>query len=156
MQLEVGAVLEGKVTGITKFGVFVGLPDGKTGMVHISEIAGTYVNEIRDFVTEGQEVKVKVLSLGDNGKINLSIKRAEETPRPVRSAPRNDRPFSNRPIKGGSGRPVQGGSSCNGFDDMLSSFLKSSDDKLSGMKKSGDRRGGGRRGGGRDDDYDYD
>ena len=78
MGLEVGDILDGKVTGVTKFGVFVGLPDGKTGMVHISEIAGTYVKEIRDFVTEGQEVKVMVMVVGDDGKIGLSIRRAEE------------------------------------------------------------------------------
>ena len=63
MQLEVGAIVEGKVTGITKFGAFVELPEKKTGMVHISEVAPTFVKEIRDFITEGQTVKVKVLSV---------------------------------------------------------------------------------------------
>ena len=76
MQVEVGAVLEGKVTGITKFGAFVDLGEGKTGMVHISEVASTYVKEIRDFITEGQTVKVKVLTVGEDGKISLSIKKA--------------------------------------------------------------------------------
>ncbi|MCD8095120.1 MAG: S1 RNA-binding domain-containing protein [Ruminococcus sp.] len=76
MQLEVGKIYDGKVTGITKFGAFVELEKGTTGMVHISEVAATYVNEIKDFLTEGQQVKVKVLSLGDNGKISLSIKKA--------------------------------------------------------------------------------
>ena len=76
MQLEVGSVVEGKVTGITKFGAFVELPDGKTGMVHISEVAPTYVKEIRDFVTENQTVKVKILSIGDDGKVSLSMKKA--------------------------------------------------------------------------------
>ena len=80
-QLEVGAVLEGKVTGITKFGAFVELPGGKTGMVHISEVAPTYVKEIRDYVTENQTVKVKVLSIGDDGRVSLSIKKAMEQPR---------------------------------------------------------------------------
>ena len=68
MQLEVGAVLEGKVTGITKFGAFVELPGGKTGMVHISEIAPTFVKEIRDYVTENQMVKVKILNISEEGK----------------------------------------------------------------------------------------
>ncbi len=68
MQLEVGMVLEGKVTGITKFGAFIELPGGKTGMVHISEVAPTFVKEIRDFVTENQTVKVKVLSISEDGK----------------------------------------------------------------------------------------
>ena len=63
MQLEVGAILEGKVTGITNFGAFVDLGDGKTGMVHISEVAPTFVREIREYVTENQTVKVKILSI---------------------------------------------------------------------------------------------
>jgi len=149
MGLEVGEILDGKVTGVTKFGVFVGLPDGKTGMVHISEIAGTYVKEIRDFVTEGQEVKVMVMVVGDDGKIGLSIRRAEEAARRSDLPPRPSGPSSRAAYA--SSRAPRGG-----FDDMLSSFLKSSDDKLSGMKKGGnDRRGGGRRGGGRDDYDDY-
>lgn len=78
MAIEVGNILEGKVTGITDFGAFVDLPDGKSGMVHISEVAPTYVNKISDHLTEGQAVKVKVLSIGDNGKISLSIKKAME------------------------------------------------------------------------------
>lgn len=78
MQLEVGAILEGKVTGITKFGAFVELPGGKTGMVHISEVAPTYVKEIRDYVTENQTVKVKILNIGEDGKISLSMKKAIE------------------------------------------------------------------------------
>ena len=71
MQLEVGTILEGKVTGITKFGVFVELGEGKTGMVHISEVSSNYVTEITDHVKEGQTVKVKVLSVGEDGKIRL-------------------------------------------------------------------------------------
>ena len=69
MSLEVGAIVEGKVKGITNFGAFVELPEGKTGMVHISEIAKTYVSEIRDHVKEDQIVKVKVISISDDGKI---------------------------------------------------------------------------------------
>ena len=76
MQLAVGNIVEGKVTGITKFGAFVELPGGKTGMVHISEVAPTYVNEIRDHVTENQVVKVKILNITEEGKISLSMKRA--------------------------------------------------------------------------------
>ena len=84
MQLAVGNIVEGKVTGITKFGAFVELPGGKTGMVHISEVAPTYVNEIRDHVTENQVVKVKILNITEEGKISLSMKRAMDrlTPAP--------------------------------------------------------------------------
>ena len=80
MELEVGSIVEGKVTGITKFGAFVSLPEGKSGLVHISEIAYTYVNDVKDHLQEGQEVKVKVIGVDDNGRINLSIKKAQDPP----------------------------------------------------------------------------
>ena len=81
MELTVGAILEGKVKSITNFGAFVSLPENKTGMVHISEVANAYVSDIRQHLTEGQDVKVMVIGT-ENGKINLSIKRLE--PKPVR------------------------------------------------------------------------
>ena len=74
MELAVGAIVEGKVTGITKFGAFVALPGNKTGMVHISEIAHAYVSDINEYLTVGQDVKVKIIAM-DQGKINLSIKK---------------------------------------------------------------------------------
>ena len=94
MSLSVGSIVEGKVTGITNFGAFVELPENKTGMVHISEVASVYVKEIKDFVTVGQVVKVKVLTIGDDGKISLSIKRAQENQEaaPQESKPRGERP----------------------------------------------------------------
>ena len=78
MELEVGSIVEGKVTGITKFGAFVALPGGKSGLVHISEVASAFVNDIHDFVQVGQEVKVRVIGVSPEGKISLSIKRAAE------------------------------------------------------------------------------
>lgn len=87
MELTVGAVVEGKVKSLTKFGAFVALPDGSTGMVHISEIAHAYVNDIREHLTEGQDVKVMIISR-ENGKTNLSIKRTLPAPsKPQFSAP---------------------------------------------------------------------
>ena len=83
MELTVGAVLEGKVKTITNFGAFIALPENKTGMVHISEVANAYVSDIRQHLTEGQDVKVVVIGT-ENGKINLSIKRLE--PKPQRDA----------------------------------------------------------------------
>lgn len=97
MALEVGEVFEGKVTGITKFGAFVAMPDGKNGLVHISEIANTYVNDINEFVKEGQVVKVRVIGIGDGGKVNLSIKQAE-----VQAQPRPQRPRFNNNREGGN------------------------------------------------------
>ena len=102
IELTVGAVFEGKVKSITNFGAFIALPENKTGMVHISEVANTYVSDIRQHLTEGQDVKVVVIGT-ENGKINLSMKRLE--PKPQREgAPRNNnfRPNNDRaPRQGG-------------------------------------------------------
>lgn len=141
MQLAVGKIVEGKVTGITKFGAFIELPEGKTGMVHISEIAPTYVNEIRDHVTENQVVKVKILSISEEGKISLSIKRAME--RPARQAPRRTGPGRPDSYDWNSSRKNENMS----FEDMLTKFKQTSDDKISDLKRYTDgRRGSGRRG----------
>ena len=170
MQREVGAVIEGKVTGITNFGAFVDIGDGKTGMVHISEVAPTFVKEIRDFVSEGQTVKVKVLDIAENGKVALSIKKAmpqqpkeQRAPRPAGNpaggsgAPRPNNTYR-RPSQPApqpyqsAGRPgnfewskkkVEGGS----FEDMMSRFKQSSDEKMSDLKRVTEtRRGSPRRG----------
>ena len=95
MQLTIGQIVEGKITGITNFGVFVDLGEGKTGMVHISEVARTYVNDIKEFVKIGDEVKMKVLNVGEDGKISLSIKRALEPEKT--SEPRERRERRNSP-----------------------------------------------------------
>ncbi len=139
MQVEVGAVLEGKITGITKFGAFVELPDKKTGMVHISEVAPTYVKEIRDFVTEGQVVKVKVMSIGDDGKISLSIKKASP-PAPTRPAASRRPAFSGRPD---NVEWTSSASRSDNFEDMMSRFKATSDEKFSDLKRSMDNKHGG-------------
>lgn len=149
MQLEVGMVLEGKVTGITKFGAFVELPGGKTGMVHISEVAPTFVKEIRDFVTENQTVKVKVLSIGEDGKVSLSMKKAVEV---VRTPNNNNR--APRPARPGGfewqGRRNNNSSEPASFEDMMSRFKQTSDEKMSDLKRVTEAKRGGfsRRGGG--------
>lgn len=109
MELAVGTIISGKVTAITKFGAFVSLPGGKSGLVHISEVAAAFVSDVHDYLTEGQEVTVKILSVSPEGKINLSIKQAQpqqERPQPARSArPQGGRPG---PRSGGrSPRPAQ-------------------------------------------------
>lgn len=158
MQLEVGAIVEGKVTGITKFGAFVELESGKTGMVHISEIANTFVNEIRDHVTEGQTVKMKVLAVGEDGKISLSIKKAEnpsgrreDAPRRrPDAAPRRDtRAWKDRPSQPAPKRPTgdfewqSGRSSDASFEDMMARFKQTSDEKISDLKRAMDGKHGG-------------
>ena len=133
MELTVGAVLEGKVKSITKFGAFVALPENQTGMVHISEITHAYVNDIREHLTEGQDVKVMVIGL-ENGKINLSIRRTLSAPARPQSGDRGARPERNdsRPPRP---RPAQQPAGPQSFDDMLKAFMADSDSKISGLKQ---------------------
>lgn len=140
MQIEVGAILEGKVTGITKFGAFVEIAPGKTGMVHISEVANTYVKEITDHISEGQTVKVKVLSIGEDGKISLSIKKAAA---PAVRTPRQPAQSPGRPgnFEWQSSSARRGGSES--FEDMMSRFKQASDEKMSDLKRSVDGKHGG-------------
>jgi len=132
MDLVVGAVFEGKVTGITKFGAFVALEGtGKSGLVHISEVANTYVNDIKDFVSEGQTVKVKILSIDENGRINLSIKRAAEQPQQSqRPAPQRQQNFQPRQQYNPQPRQEAAPSS---FEDKLKQFMADSDSRISGL-----------------------
>lgn len=137
MQFEVGSIVEGKVTGITKFGAFVDLGEHHTGMVHISEIANSYVNDINDFLKEGQTVSVKILSMEDN-KISLSIKKAlPQQPAPERkTAERKPRPAS----YGWNPKPQAAEPTT--FEDMMARFKASSDEKMSDLKKSFDSKRG--------------
>lgn len=108
MQVEIGEILEGKVTGITKFGAFVELPEGKTGMVHISEVSNSYVEDINQFLKEGDVVKVKVININEEGKISLSIKKTQ---------PKPERPQdSGREGKGGFNRNSDRGERKGGFN----------------------------------------
>jgi len=143
MQLEVGSIVEGKVTSITKFGAFVELPGGKTGMVHISEVSPTYVKEISDHLTENQVVKVKVLNISDEGKIGLSIKKcmdAATAPPPARRPPfqRNE----NRGWQPKKTIPQENMT----FEDMMSKFKQASEDKMSDLKRGNEVRRSSRRG----------
>lgn len=148
MAVEVGSIVEGKVTGITKFGAFVELPGGKTGMVHISEIAATYVKEIRDFLQENQVVSVKVIAITPEGKVNLSIKRAmEQAPRTVNAGPRPGQAqrSSPPPRRVGPGSDIDFSRQNNApqsFEDMLSRFKQTSDDKMSDIRRNLDSKRG--------------
>ncbi len=148
MQLEVGKIYEGKVTGITKFGAFIDLGENRTGMVHISEVAPTFVKEITDFISMGETVKVRVLNIGDDGKISLSIKRAVENPAPSQQRPQSQqRPRSSYNNGGSRGprdfsQPRQQESGSKGFEDMLSKFMQRSDEKISDLRKSVDGKRG--------------
>ena len=172
MALEVGEVFEGKVTGITKFGAFVAMPDGKNGLVHISEIANTYVNDINEFVKEGQVVKVRVIGIGDGGKVNLSMKQAETQAQPRPARPRYN---NNRDNAGGNREPREGNANQGGyearpqrksaqprnddrrtgevkttsgdtsFEDKLKAFMQESDSRIAGNKMYADHKSSRRR-----------
>jgi len=171
MELTVGAVLEGKVKSITNFGAFVSLPENRTGMVHISEVANAYVSDIRQHLTEGQDVKVMVIG-NENGKINLSIKRLEPKPQrenngrsaggsfrnggqrreggfqpreggfqPRENAPQNQNRPQRAPVQ-----PAAPKTADQLFEEKLKAFMTESDSKLSSIKAYSDRGRGRRRG----------
>lgn len=137
MQLAVGQIVEGKITGITNFGVFVDIGEGKAGMVHISEVARTYVNDINEFFKIGDTVKAKVLTIGDNGKISLSIKKALEEndfvdkggnskrEKRTTAAAKIDPSFTWAPKKN---EPAS-------FEEMMNRFKQTSDEKFSDLKR---------------------
>ena len=154
MELTVGTVLEGKIKSITNFGAFVALPENKTGMVHISEVANAYVSDIRQHLTEGQDVKVVVIGT-EGGKINLSIKRLEPKPQrenpgkpnfrsagpaPRReggsnqSAPQSQGGYGNRPAGRAPVPPAAPKTKDQAFEEMLKAFTSESDAKLSSIR----------------------
>lgn len=126
MSVQVGQIMEGKVADIMNYGVFVQLEDGKNGLVHISEISRDYVEDIHAVISKGDTVKVKVIGIDEKGKIALSIKKALPVPERKQEAPRKE-------------NPIGGVSS---LDDMLSKFLKDSDEKQLYLKKNIDSKRG--------------
>ena len=155
MELGVGSILEGKVTGITKFGAFVSLGENKSGLVHISEIANTYVNDIHEHLQEGQAVKVKVLAIDENGRINLSIKRALPSPGQGQGSARGaqggraaHRSAGNAPrqsfgARGGAraAAPAAPMTAEESFEAKLKAFMTESEGKISDLNHSMDKRG---------------
>ena len=141
MELTVGAILEGKVKTITNFGAFVALPENKTGMVHISEVANAYVSDIRQHLTEGQDVKVQVIGL-ENGKVNLSIKRLEARPQqPQRPNFRtNPNPNTERPQRSAPTPPPAPKTADQLFEEKLKAFMSESDSKISGIRQYSEHR----------------
>lgn len=123
MSLEVGNIVDGAVSGITHFGAFVTLSTGETGLVHISEIADTYVKEIGQYLKDGDKVSVKVLSI-DGKKIGLSIRQANPAPRPAPEVRRRDGV---------------------NFEDRVTRFMKESEDRMTDLRRAQNRRNGGGR-----------
>ena len=147
MQLEIGNIYNGKVKGITQYGAFIDIEGGGTGMVHISEIANTYVNNIHEHLTENQEVKVKVIGINEAGKVSLSIKKATDQPAPQRPQKRSDNGSHNsRPQKPNIWEPKkQTPPSEMTFEDMMSRFKQTSEERMCDLKRSTDRKNGTRR-----------
>ena len=177
MQLEIGKVYNGKVKGITQYGAFVDIEGGGTGMVHISEIANTYVSDIREHLTEDQDVKVKVIGINEQGKVSLSIKKASENgdaqPRQRRfdkgqskfdkgdkggekfdkfdkgdrgfdkGDKNNDRPQRSKPVMWEPKKQVPPSEMT--FEDMMSRFKQTSEERMCDLKRSTDRKNGTRR-----------
>lgn len=134
MPIAVGKVVEGKVTGITNFGAFVELPGRKSGLVHISEISDDYVKKVSDYLKKDQKIKVKVLSMSDDGKVSLSIRQAK--------------PKTNNPVEIDWNNTDKKQESMS-FEDKLSSFLKESNEKHDTLKVRDNKKGYGQRSGGR-------
>ena len=138
MDLEIGSIVEGKVSGITGFGAFVDLPGKKTGLVHISEVARDYVKDINDHLKVGQTVKVKVLSAEPGGKISLSIKKAVAPP-PRTSAPTSGKPAEvNFPSVGQQFSELS-------FEDKMAKFKQSSDERMLDLKRNVESKRGSHR-----------
>ncbi|PEE44350.1 S1 domain-containing RNA-binding protein [Bacillus pseudomycoides] len=161
MSIEIGSKLQGKVTGITNFGAFVELPEGLTGLVHISEVADNYVKDINDHLKVGDQVEVKVINVEKDGKIGLSIKKAKERVKPEGDRPRGeyqrggdqrggDQQRSGRPQRNRSfnrdnrGGRDNGGNQKETFEQKMARFLKDSEDRLTSLKRNTESKRGGR------------
>ncbi len=146
MQLEIGKIYDGTVKGITNYGAFVEVvaEDGSavTGMVHISEVANAFVNEIRDFLTEGQQVKVKVLQINEQGKVSMSIKKALPDDKPAQKT-RPRRPERDKGVVW-EPKPQKPASEMT-FEDMMSRFKQNSEERMCDLKRNTDRKNGSRR-----------
>jgi S1 RNA binding domain protein len=120
------------------------LGEGKTGLVHISEISNGFVKDIHDVLTVGDEVTVKVTSVGDDGKVGLSIRKAQDQPQPEKKPFKREFRDNNRSKPAPKGKPQNSGKQ--DFDSLMSSFLKDSDDRLSSIKRNTEGKRGGRGG----------
>jgi len=145
MSIKVGEIVEGKVSNIMPFGAFISLPDNKTGLVHISEVATDYIKNISERLKVGDTVKVKIIRIEDDGKISLSIKKAIEAA-PKKREPKPEKPKGPiRPIDIDWSKPPSEELS---FEDKLNKFKQDSDERMLALKRSNEskRSGGYRRG----------
>lgn len=120
MPVEVGQILEGRITGITKFGAFVELPGGLTGLVHISEVADSFVKDVNDFLKQDETVKIKVIGISEDGKISLSIRKAKDNYQEKKNTQKDSM----------------------SFEDKLSKFLKDSEERLLDIRRNHEAKRG--------------
>ena len=158
MSIEVGEKVTGTVSGITNFGAFIDLGDRKTGLVHISEVSDSFIKDIKEVLKVGEQVTVKVMSIGDDGKIGLSIRRAVDKPVETTPSPREKAgSYQGRRDSSSTGRSSSGyqkvdrgarnaGPKKEDFDSLMSSFIKDSDDRLTSLKRNTEGKRGGRGG----------
>lgn len=143
MSLELGAIVEAEIRTITNFGAFVQLSEGKSGLLHISEVANSFVKDVREFIKEKDKVKVKIISIDEKGKIAVSMKKAVETPAVEnKHQPRPAHEYGEH--RGASFAQASRNAGPLSFEDKLSRFLKDSDSKISDLKKNTDGKRGGR------------
>ena len=140
MQLTVGEIIEGRITGITNFGLFLDLGNGKSGMVHISEVARNYISDINEHFKVNDTVKAKILNIGDDGKICLSIKRALE-PEKSQERPRKERRTYEQPKPDGSYTWMPKKNEPASFEEMMNRFKQTSDEKFSDLKRKNPESG---------------
>jgi S1 RNA binding domain protein len=145
MSIDVGSILQGKVTGITNFGAFILLPEENSGLVHISEVSNEFIKDINDVLTVGDEVNVKVVSVAPDGKISLSIKQTQEVSNNAEVAKKKE--FSKSAnFRSGNGHNRSVKKEEQGFDALISSFLKTSEERLSLLRRNTESKRGGRGG----------
>ncbi len=146
MQFEEGAIVSGKITGLTDFGAFVELEGGKTGMIHISEVASNYVKDIREHVSVGQEVKAKIISVSPEGKISLSIRKLNDQPKEKEQRPqRPQKPKTERRpanVWNGQKSSAPPAGEKQSFEDMMARFKQISDEKMTDLKRASDSKRG--------------
>lgn len=145
MSVEVGSVLEGKVVSIVPFGAFVSLPDGETGLVHISEVAAAYVQNVSDYLKESQVVKVKVISVDEKGKISLSIKKAQPEEKRERTPKRTQPQAPRGPVRPADIDWQSSKAQANdlSFEDKMSKFKSDSEERISSLRRNSDSKLGG-------------
>lgn len=144
LALEVGSIVEGKITGVKKFGAFVALPGGRSGMVHISEVSNDFIEDLDTVLSDGQDVKVKIINIAEDGKIALSIKRTLPRPEPGAQRGRPARPARSEAPRVWQPKAQAVPQGSMSFEDMMSRFKSQSEEKIADLKRvTENRRGGG-------------